>query len=38
MGAYVLAKYEFPGGKAFFNLVVVALMFSGYVTAIPTIY
>ena len=35
MGAYVLAKYEFPGGKAFFNLVVVALMFSGYVTAIP---
>lgn len=35
MGAYVLAKYEFPGGKAFFNIVVVALMFSGYVTAIP---
>lgn len=35
MGAYVLAKYNFPGGKGFFNLVVVALMFSGYVTAIP---
>lgn len=35
MGAFVLAKYDFPGGKAFFNLVVVALMFSGYVTAIP---
>ena len=35
MGAYVLAKYEFPGGRAFFNLVIVALMFSGYVTAIP---
>lgn len=35
MGAYVLAKYKFPGSKAFFNTVVVALMFSGYVTAIP---
>lgn len=35
MGAYVLAKYDFPGGKIFFNLVTVALMFSGYVTAIP---
>jgi len=35
MGAYVLAKYNFPGSRAFFNLVVVALMFSGYVTAIP---
>lgn len=35
MGAFVLAKYDFPGGKLFFNLVVVALMFSGYVTAIP---
>ena len=35
MGAYVLAKYDFPGGKAFFNLVVVALMFNGYATAIP---
>lgn len=35
MGAFVLSKYEFPGGKLFFNIVVVALMFSGYVTAIP---
>ena len=35
MAAYVLAKYEFPGGKAFFNLVVVALMFSNQVTQIP---
>lgn len=35
MGAYVLAKYEFPGSKTFFNIVVTALMFNGYVTAIP---
>ena len=35
MAAFVLSKYDFPGGKAFFNLVVVALMFSGYVTGIP---
>lgn len=35
MGAFVLAKYEFPGGNAFFKLVTVAMMFSGYVTAIP---
>lgn len=35
MGAYVLAKYEFPGSKGFFNVVIIALMFSGYVTAIP---
>lgn len=35
MAAFVLAKYEFPGGKAFFGLVTVALMFNGYVTAIP---
>lgn len=35
MGAFVIAKYDFPGGKAFFNIVVVALMFSGYVTQIP---
>lgn len=35
MGAYVLAKYDFPGGKMFFSIVVVALMFSGHVTAIP---
>ncbi len=35
MGAFVLAKYEFPGGKQFFKLVTVAMMFTGYVTAIP---
>ena len=35
MAAFVLAKYDFPGGKTFFNIVVVALMFNGYVTAIP---
>lgn len=35
MGAFVLSKYDFPGGKTFFRLVTVALMFSGYVTAIP---
>ena len=35
MGAFVLSKYDFPGGKMFFRVVVVALMFSGYVTAIP---
>ena len=35
MGAFVLAKYEFPGAGAFFKLVTVAMMFTGYVTAIP---
>ncbi len=35
MGAFVLAKYEFPGGKTFFKIVTIAMMFSGYVTAIP---
>ena len=35
MAAYVLAKYDFPGGKIFFKIAVVALMFSGYVTGIP---
>lgn len=35
MAAFVLAKYDFPGGKTFFHLVTVAMMFSGYVTAIP---
>ena len=35
MGAFVLAKYEFPGGQTFFKMVTVALMFSGYVTQIP---
>ena len=35
MAAFVLAKYNFPGSKAFFSVVVTALMFSGYVTGIP---
>ncbi len=35
MAAFVLAKYEFPGGRLFFNVVVTCLMFSGYVTGIP---
>ena len=35
MAAFVLAKYEFPGGKAFFAIVTTCLMFSGYVTGIP---
>jgi ABC-type glycerol-3-phosphate transport system permease component len=35
MAGYVLAKYDFPGSKAFFRIVVVALMFNGYVTAVP---
>lgn len=35
MGAFVLAKYEFPGGEAFFKVVTVAMMFTGYVTQIP---
>lgn len=35
MGAYVLAKYDFPGARTFFSIVVTALMFNGYVTAIP---
>ena len=35
MAAYVLSKYNFPGGNLFFRVAVVALMFSGYVTGIP---
>ncbi|MGN0424467.1 MAG: carbohydrate ABC transporter permease [Acetatifactor sp.] len=35
MAAFVLAKYEFPGGPLFFKLVTIAMMFTGYVTAIP---
>jgi len=35
MAAFVLAKYEFPGGKLFFGVVTTCLMFSGYVTGIP---
>ena len=35
MAAYVLSKYNFPGGNLFFRVAVVALMFSGCVTGIP---
>lgn len=35
MGAYVIAKYDFPGGKTFFAICQTALMFSIYVTQIP---
>ena len=35
MGAFVLAKYEFPGNASFFKLVTIAMMFTGYVTQIP---
>ena len=35
MAAFVLSKYEFPGGKLFFGVVTTCLMFSGYVTGIP---
>ena len=33
--AYPLALYKFPGSKAFFTLVLLALMFSATVTTIP---
>jgi ABC-type glycerol-3-phosphate transport system permease component len=33
--AYPLAKYQFPGSKVLFSIVVLALMFSGHVTSIP---
>ena len=35
MAAFVLAKYQFPGGRTFFAVVTAGLMFSGYVTGIP---
>jgi len=35
MAAYVLAKYKFPLGDAFFKIVVMALMFNGMVIFIP---
>ncbi|GAA4062553.1 carbohydrate ABC transporter permease [Amphibacillus indicireducens] len=35
MAAYPLAKYKFPGSKGIFQIVVLALMFSPHVTAIP---
>lgn len=33
--AYPLAKYKFPGSNLFFKMIVLSLMFSGSVTAIP---
>lgn len=33
--AFVLAKYDFPGGQTFFKLATVAIMFTGYATQIP---
>jgi len=35
MGAFVVSKFKFPGAKLFFSGVIITLMFSGYVTAIP---
>ena len=35
MGAFVLSKYDFPGGQTFFKLVTVAMMFTYMVTQIP---
>jgi len=35
MGAFVVSKFKFPGAKVFFSGVILTLMFSGYVTAIP---
>jgi ABC-type glycerol-3-phosphate transport system permease component len=35
MAAFVLAKYEFPGGQTFFKVATVAMMFNGYATQIP---
>lgn len=35
MAAFVLAKYDFPGGRFFFGVITTCLMFSGYVTSIP---
>jgi ABC-type glycerol-3-phosphate transport system permease component len=35
MAAFVLAKYDFPGGQTFFKIITLAMMFTGYVTQIP---
>jgi len=36
MGAFVLAKYDFPGGKFFFKVVTTAMLFNGTVLGLPT--
>ena len=33
--AYPLAKHDFPGKKLIFNVIIAALLFTGYVTYIP---
>ena len=35
MASFVLAKYDFPGGKGFFKLATTALMFTGWATQSP---
>ncbi|MCL2224560.1 MAG: carbohydrate ABC transporter permease [Defluviitaleaceae bacterium] len=35
LGAYAVSKYEFPGSKFFFGLVITTLMFNGFVMQIP---
>lgn len=35
IAAFPLAKYEFPGSRTFFLVVIAALLFSGPVTALP---
>ncbi|MDR2531242.1 MAG: carbohydrate ABC transporter permease [Oscillospiraceae bacterium] len=35
MGAYVVSKYRFPGSRTFFKLVIITLLFSPHVLAIP---
>lgn len=35
LAAYALAKHKFPGREMMFNVVILALMFSPHVTAIP---
>lgn len=35
LAAYALSKHDFPGKNIFFSMVVLSLMFSGHVTAIP---
>jgi len=35
LGAYAISKYEFPGSKFFFGLVITTLMFNGFVMQIP---
>ncbi len=35
LGAYAVAKFEFPGRKIFFEMIVLSLLFNGTVTAMP---